>query len=84
MTESLAGQAGQALDPSLVPPGDVLIVFTDLAVDFSGVVRPGERVWIRGRKQFFRRGKLRAEVEMRRDDDAIVCSGVLSGMAVPA
>jgi hypothetical protein len=35
-----------------------------------------------GRKQFFRRRKLRAEVEMRLEDGTVVCSGVLSGMGV--
>lgn len=71
-----------AKDPSLLPGNRMLIAFTDANVEFSGMVRPGERVEIRGRKQFLRRGKIRAEVEMRREDGTLVCSGVLSGMAV--
>ncbi|MGH7855817.1 MAG: 3-hydroxyacyl-ACP dehydratase FabZ family protein [Candidatus Binatia bacterium] len=71
-----------ARDPSLRPGGSTLIAFTDANVEFSGIVRPGERVEIRGRKQFLRRGKIRAEVEMRREDGSLVCSGVISGMAV--
>lgn len=59
-------------------------VFTDATVEFAGVVRPGERVLIRGRKVFFRRRKLRAETEMRREDGTLVCSGTLSGMGVRA
>lgn len=71
-----------ARDPSLLPADRTLIAFTDANVEFSGLVRPGERVEIRGRKNFFRHGKIRAEVEMRREDGSLVCSGVLSGMAV--
>ena len=57
--------------------------FTDAQVDFSGMVRPGDRVSIRGRKVFWRRRKLRSEVEMRLEDGTVVCAGVLSGMGVP-
>lgn len=61
----------------------LVTVFTDAQVDFSGIVKPGERVTIHGRKVFFRRRKLRSEVEMRGADGQVVCSGVLSGMGVP-
>lgn len=60
----------------------LVTVFTDAQVEFSGIVRPGDRVLISGRKIFFRRLKLRSEVEMRLEDGAVVCSGVLSGMGV--
>jgi 3-hydroxyacyl-[acyl-carrier-protein] dehydratase len=58
-------------------------LFTDMQVEFNGIVEPGTRVITTGRKVFFRRRKLRAEVEMKREDGAIVCSGTLSGMGVP-
>ena len=57
-------------------------VFTDATVEFSGIVKPGERVLIRGRKVFFRRGKLRAETAMHREDGTLVCSGTLAGMGI--
>lgn len=60
----------------------VVTVFTDCAVDFSGQVMPGDRVTTTGRVKFFRRKKLRAEVEMKLDDGTVVCSGELSGMGV--
>jgi 3-hydroxyacyl-[acyl-carrier-protein] dehydratase len=60
----------------------LVTVFTDAQVEFSGIVRPGDRVLISGRKLFFRRLKLRSEVEMRLEDGSVVCSGVLSGMGV--
>ncbi len=61
----------------------LLTVFTDANVEFSGTVRPGDRVRTTGRVKFFRRRKLRASVEMTLDDGTLVCSGELSGMGVP-
>ena len=58
-------------------------LFTDMQVEFNGIVEPGTRVVTTGRKLFFRRRKLRAEVEMKREDGTVVCSGTLSGMGVP-
>ena len=48
----------------------------------SWLVKPGDRVVITGRKLFYRRRKLRSEVEMHLEDGTLVCSGVLSGMGV--
>ena len=61
----------------------LLTIFTDCSIDFSGTVRPGDRVTTTGRKKFWRRKKLRAEFEMKLDDGTTVCSGELSGMGVP-
>lgn len=61
----------------------LVTLFTDVDVEFSGVVRPGQRVVIAGRKLFFRRRKLRSESEMRLEDGTLVCSGTVSGMGVP-
>ena len=61
----------------------LITVFTDANVEFSGTVSPGERVTTVGRKTFFRRLKLRSEVEMKLDDGTVVCSGVLSGIGIP-
>ncbi len=61
----------------------LITVFTDAQVDFSGIVKPGDRVTTTARKVFFRRKKLSCEMEMKLDDGTIVCSGVLSGMGVP-
>jgi 3-hydroxyacyl-[acyl-carrier-protein] dehydratase len=73
----LASKASSAHDAE-----KLVTVFTDAQVEFSGIVRPGDRVLISGRKVFFRRLKLRSEVEMRLEDGSVVCSGVLSGMGV--
>jgi len=60
-----------------------LIVFTDATVEFAGIVRPGERVLVRGRKLLFRRGLLRAQVEVHREAGDLVCSATIAGMRVP-
>ena len=60
----------------------VVTMFTDVQVDFAGIVRPGDRVITTGRKVFFRRLKLRSTVEMRLEDGSVVCSGTVSGMGM--
>jgi 3-hydroxyacyl-[acyl-carrier-protein] dehydratase len=59
-------------------------LFTEATVEFTGIVRPGERVVVRGRKLVFRRGLLRSAVEMALEDGTVVCSGTLAGMGVAA
>lgn len=59
-----------------------LTVFTDAEVDFSGIVRPGEKVTIRAKKKFFRRLKLRVDVELVNENGDVACSGTISGMGV--
>ena len=61
----------------------LVTLFTDVDVEFSGAVNPGDRVTIHGTKVFFRRRKLRSRAEMRLADGSVVCSGTLSGMGVP-
>ena len=61
----------------------LLTIFTDASVEFTGMVLPGQRVTTTGRKEMFRRRKLRASVEMELDDGTVVASGTLSGMGVP-
>lgn len=59
-----------------------LTVFTEASVEFAEGVPPGDTVMTTGRKVFFRRHKLRTEVEMRRADGRVVASGVLAGIGV--
>src|SRR6058998_3929690 len=66
------------------PPVPKLTLFTDATVEFTGMVRPGQRVLIRGRKLLFRRRQLRSVVEMTLEDGTVVCSATLSGIGVPA
>jgi 3-hydroxyacyl-[acyl-carrier-protein] dehydratase len=62
----------------------VLTVFTDVNAEFFGVVQPGDTVTISARKLFFRRMKLRSEVEMRKADGSLVASATVAGMGVEA
>jgi 3-hydroxyacyl-[acyl-carrier-protein] dehydratase len=60
----------------------LITIFTDAQVEFTGTVKPGDRVVTTGRMQFWRRKKLRSEFEMCLEDGTVVCSGTLSGMGV--
>ncbi len=57
-------------------------LFTDVNVEFAGIVNPGDRVTITAEKVFFRRRKLRSNAEMKLDDGMVVCSGTVSGMGI--
>jgi 3-hydroxyacyl-[acyl-carrier-protein] dehydratase len=60
----------------------LLTFFTDANVEFSGIVKPGDRVTTTAKVVFFRRRKMRSEAEMRLDDGTVVCSGTISGMGI--
>jgi len=51
-------------------------------VEFRGVILPGERVIVRGKKIYFRRGILKVEATMERESGEIVCLGTLTGAMV--
>jgi len=57
-------------------------IFTEANIEFSGIVRPGEVVTTETRRVYWRRRKLKAEVEMKREDGTVVCSGELAGIGV--
>lgn len=60
----------------------MMALFTDVNVEFAGIVNPGDRVTVTAEKVFYRRRKLRSKVEMKLDDGTIVCSGTVSGMGI--
>lgn len=51
-------------------------------VEFAEIVRPGDRVLVRGEKIYFRKGSLKTAVRMTREDGLLLCSGTLAGMGV--
>src|SRR5664280_3835470 len=51
-------------------------------VEFKGIVKPGERVIVKGRKIYMRRGALKVDISMERDNGEVVCVGKLAGMGV--
>ncbi|MEW6335499.1 MAG: beta-hydroxyacyl-ACP dehydratase [Thermodesulfobacteriota bacterium] len=52
-------------------------------VEFTGVVSPGERVTITGKKVYFRGNQLKVNISMAGPDGTEVCSGTLAGKGVP-
>ena len=59
-----------------------LTLFTEANVEFTGMVKPGDKVIIRAKKVYFRRLKLKSEVELSLTDGTVVCSGTIAGMGV--
>jgi 3-hydroxyacyl-[acyl-carrier-protein] dehydratase len=57
-------------------------IFTDAEVEFHDILRPGDRVTTRAEKVFFRRNKLRARMELFRDDGTRVARLTGSGLGV--
>ena len=60
----------------------ILTVFTEAEVEFTGLVRPGDKVIIRAKQIYFRRLKLKVEAEITLKSGEVVCSGTIAGMGV--
>jgi 3-hydroxyacyl-[acyl-carrier-protein] dehydratase len=56
--------------------------FTDCKIDFYKPVFPGQKVIIKGEKNFFRRMKLQSNVKMYLENGDMVAEGLVSGMGV--
>ncbi len=48
--------------------------------DYFLPVFPGEKVKVISRKEYFRFGKLKCQVELRNEKDELVCKGEIAGM----
>ncbi len=51
-------------------------------VEFNGMVMPGERVIVKGKKNYFRKGILKVDTTLERENGEIVCLGTLTGVMV--
>ncbi len=51
-------------------------------VEFKGIVVPGERVIVKGKKIYFRKGAIKVDLTMERENSEVVCLGKLAGMGV--
>lgn len=51
-------------------------------IEFKGIVAPGERVIVKGRKIYLRKGALKVDISMERENGEVVCMGKLAGMGV--
>lgn len=64
-------------------PGDTRrALFTDCAIDFLEVVRPGQLMTIYGELIYWRRGKVQSKVEMQFADGKVAAYGTVSGLGV--
>ena len=51
-------------------------------VEFFEVVRPGQRVLVKGEIVFFRKGTLRSNVAIYHENDTLICRGTLTGSGI--
>jgi len=51
-------------------------------IEFKGIVSPGERVIVKGKKIYMRNGALKVDISMERENGEVVCVGQLAGMGV--
>lgn len=66
----------------LAPDAPVRVAFTSSETDFLKPVLPGQQVWVRSEKIYFRFSKLKCRVEMTDADGELLCRGTLAGMMV--
>ncbi len=71
-----------SLQMTLAEIQQTLTVFTEAEVEFSGMVKPGDKVTIRASKVYFRRLKLKAKAEIVNQLGEVVCSGAIAGIGV--
>lgn len=60
----------------------MLTVFTEANVEFTGMVKPGDKVEIRSEKVFFRHLKMKSAGEIRLADGRVVLQATIAGMGV--
>ena len=51
-------------------------------VEFKQIVKPGERVIVKAKKNYFRKMTIKAGVLMENENGELICSGELSGVGV--
>lgn len=68
----LREQIAEGLEP--------VLAFSSQTVDYYKAVYPGERVRVTSKKEYFRFGKLKCQVEMHDMEGVLVCKGTLAGM----
>lgn len=82
ITEIMAQIGLVCLGIYLIDSEDVLPVFTSSNVDFLEVVKPGERLTVESKKEYFRFGKLKCKIVCRNERNEIVARGECSGMMI--
>lgn len=69
-------------DANLEDSSRFTTLFTSAESEFYKPVKPGETVTIKGKKEFFRRRKLKSSVELFLENGELAASAVLSGLGV--
>ena len=59
---------------------DSVMLFSDNEIEFSNMVKPGELITVKAEKIFYRRKKLRAQVELRKENGELAAAGTMSGI----
>jgi 3-hydroxyacyl-[acyl-carrier-protein] dehydratase len=68
-------------DSQIIKTITPLFSFVD-KVEFSAIVKPGEKVLIKAQKKYYRRGNIQSEVVIERETNELICRGVLTGSGV--
>jgi len=63
-------------------PRNYLTLFTECSMEFLKEVKPGERVTIKGEKQYWRFKKLRSSAALYLSNGELAATGTLSGVGV--
>ncbi len=58
-----------------------LFAFVD-QVEFSGIVKPGDGVIVKGEKIYFRKGTIKSKVKIENETGHLICHGLLTGAGV--
>ena len=59
---------------------DSIMLFSDCEVEFSNMIKPGEQITVKAEKIFYRRKKLKAKVELTKENGEVAAAGVMSGI----
>lgn len=57
-------------------------LFVESTVEFLEIVAPGELVTVYGKKVFFRRNKLKTQVELKKENGQLAAHGLMAGVGV--
>jgi len=68
-------------DPQIIRTITPLFSFVD-KVEFSAIVKPGERIMIKAQKIYYRRGNIQSNVVIESENNKRICSGQLTGSGV--
>ncbi|MBU1172323.1 MAG: beta-hydroxyacyl-ACP dehydratase [Proteobacteria bacterium] len=71
----------QGLSESQIIKKNTLFALMD-NVEFSRLVRPGDRVIVKADKIYFKKGNLKTQVSMEHEDGTLICQGILTGKGV--